>query len=71
MQNRLDIVTEIDSAFSGSRFRQKDFLSSLNLKDTKRAKKLWAALKRVGRITKTPHKDFAWEKPQLRIVSAA
>jgi len=56
---RIDLITEITVAFENKKFRQKDVLESLNLKNKKRAKKLWAALRRYNVVNKLPSKKFA------------
>ena len=55
---RIDLMTEIRGTFASRRFRQRNFLESLGLDNTKRARKLWNALRRNNAISKTPHKDF-------------
>jgi len=64
---KLDIMSEINVAFGGKRFYRRNVVNALNLEDTRRANKLFEALKRNSVITKTSHKDFVFTEKEERI----
>jgi len=55
----LDLMTEIRGTFGNRTFRQRDLLHAIDLKNEKRAKKLWAAMRRYNAVYKLPSKKFA------------
>jgi len=54
--NNVDIMTEIAAIFENKTLLQKDVLGLLNLKNAKRAKKLWSILRKNNTINKAGRK---------------
>ena len=55
---RIDIMTAVCKVFAGQKFRKRELVDALDLANEKRARKLWKAMRNVGVINKTSHKDF-------------